>query len=223
MDNQRADWQDSLEAIVSRQVGGRDGSHDLGHLRRVLKNAYRIADEIGKPVCRLTLLAAAMLHDIVSVEKDDPRRSQASCLAAVEARRLLEDAQFPQCKLDGVVHAIEAHSYSAGITTRTVEAMILQDADRLDALGAIGIARLFYVGGRIGTALYDADDILASKRQLDDLRYSLDHIQTKLLKLPNSMKTEPGRRIANERAGFIQEFMQRMCQEAGVVARREEA
>lgn len=204
-------------------MDGGDGSHDLGHLRRVLQNAYLIADEIGRPVCRLTLLAAAMLHDIVSVEKDDPRRSQASRLAAVKARQLLEDVEFPKCNLDGVVHAIEAHSYSARIETRTVEAMILQDADRLDALGAIGIARLFYVGGRMGAGLYDVDDILASKRKLDDLRFSLDHMQTKLLTLPDSMKTEPGRRIANERAGFIRQFRDRMCLEAGIGARHEEA
>jgi uncharacterized protein len=114
-----------------------------------------------------------------------------------------------------VTHAIEAHSFSANIEPQTVEAMILQDADRLDALGAVGIARVFYVGGRIGRALYHGDDILADNRALDDLNYSLDHFQTKILKLPESMKTAPGRRIAGERAAFVRIFIEQFCREAG--------
>ena len=93
--------------------------------------------------------------------------------------------------------------------------MILQDADRLDALGAIGIARVFFVGGRMGRALYHGGDILADNRVLDELNYSLDHFQTKILKLPDSMKTAPGRRIAGERAAFVRIFVKQFCREAG--------
>lgn len=211
-------WQDRFEQIVRACRLEQDGSHDLTHIRRVLKNANRIAAGIEGPVCRLTLLASVWLHDIVSFEKNDPRRAEASRFAALKARRLLEDAQFPQDKLEGVAHAIEAHSFSANIDPQTIEAMILQDADRLDTLGAVGVARVFYVGGRMGTALYHGDDILAENRALDDLSYSLDHFRTKILKLPESMKTAPGRLIAEERAAFVKDFIEQFCREAGVDA-----
>jgi uncharacterized protein len=215
MSDQLAVWHDKLERIVRQYGIKEDGSHDLAHLRRVLKNANLIADEIGEPICRLSLLAAVWLHDIVSFEKNDPRRAEASRFAAIKAKNLLEGERFPPEKLEGVAHAIEAHSFSANIKPQTIEAMILQDADRLDALGAIGIARVFYVGGRMGRALYHGDDILADNRTLDELSYSLDHFQTKILKLPESMKTAPGRRIAKERAIFISIFIKQFCREAG--------
>lgn len=215
MDDQLAIWQTRLQRIV-RQCGvDEDGSHDFAHLTRVQKNANQIADEIGEPVCRLTVLAAVWLHDIVSLEKNDPRRVATSRLAAAKAKGLLEDACFPPEKLEGTVHAIEAHSFSANIEPRSIEAMILQDADRLDALGAVGVARTFYVGGRIGTALCHGEDMLARKRPLDDASYSLDHFQSKILKLPESMKTTPGRRIAEERAAFVRAFVEQFCREAG--------
>jgi uncharacterized protein len=217
MSDQLAIWQDKFERIFRQYDVEEDGSHDLTHLRRVLKNANLIADEIGEPICRLTLLAAVWLHDIVSFEKNDPRRVDASRFAAMKAKTLLEDAGVPPEKLAGVTHAIEAHSFSANIEPQTVEAMILQDADRLDALGAVGIARVFYVGGRIGRALYHGDDILANNRALDDLNYSLDHFQTKILTLPESMKTAPGRRMAGERTAFVRIFLEQFCREAGAM------
>lgn len=218
MGDQLVIWQGRLEKIVRTCGIEEDGSHDLKHIHRVLKNANQIADEVAESVCHLTLLAAVWLHDIVSFEKNDPRRTEASRLAALKAKQLLEEAGFPQQKLEGVVHAIEAHSFSANIEPQTIEAMILQDADRLDALGAVGIARVFYVGGRMGAALYHDDDILAANRTLDDHNYSLDHFQTKILKLPEGMKTAPGRRMAEERAALVRDFVERFCSESGTDA-----
>ncbi|MFA9353024.1 hydrolase, partial [Escherichia coli] len=76
---------------------------------------------------------------------------------------------------------IEAHSFSAKIAPETLEAKIVQDADRLEALGAIGLARVFAVSGALGVALFDAEDPFARQRGLDDKQYALDHFQTKLL------------------------------------------
>lgn len=194
---------------------GQDGSHDLGHCRRVWRMANRIADEVGEPVDRLVLLAAAYLHDIVALEKNDPRRAQASRLAAAKADDILDTLGFPAEKRDGVRHAIEAHSFSARIEPQTIEAKILQDADRMETLGAIGLARVFYVGGRIGTDLFHATDPLAYHRPLDDLRYSLDHFHTKILKLPDQMNTAPGRAIARERMQIVEAFLRCLHQEAG--------
>lgn len=208
-------WRERLEVAAEAKAEGHDGSHDLGHARRVWRLSQDIADAMDAPADRLVLLAASYLHDIVSLEKNDPRRAEASRLAAGEARRILTALDFPLEKLDAVAHAIEAHSFSANIAPKTIEAEILQDADRMETLGAIGLARIFYVGGRIGTQLFDADDPLARNRPLDDLRFSLDHFQSKILRLPERMNTTPGRVIALERIKIMECFLKCLLGEIG--------
>ena len=206
------EWQRRLEAVVIGR-GVSDGSHDIGHCRRVGRIARQIAGALDEPVDLLVLVAAAYLHDIVSLEKNDPRRAEASRMAASQSRNILSGLDFPRDKLDAVTHAIEGHSYSAGIAPRTIEAKILADADRMETLGAIGIARIFYVGGRIGTKLFNEDDPLAQNRPLDDLRFSLDHFYTKILTLAETMNTVPGRALADERTHFIKHFLSVMLSE----------
>lgn len=109
---------------------------------------------------------------------------------------------FPEDRLPAVSHAIEAHSFSAKISPTTIEAKIVQDADRLEALGAIGLARVFAVSGALGVALFDAEDPFAQRRVLDDRQYALDHFQTKLLQLPLTMQTNHGRYLAQHNADF---------------------
>ncbi len=115
---------------------------------------------------------AAWLHDCVSVAKNSPLRKQASKLAADEAVRFLESVNYPSDLLAPIYHAIEAHSFSANIPPETLEARIVQDADRLEAVGAIGIARCFLTGGSMGTPLYEPSDPFAENRDLDDRRYT---------------------------------------------------
>ncbi|MGI4952168.1 MAG: hypothetical protein ACRYGM_10210 [Janthinobacterium lividum] len=112
-------------------------------------------------------------------------------------------------------HAVEAHSFSAGIPPRSLEAEILQDADRLDAIGALGIARCFYTAGRMGSALYDAADPHAERRGTDDARFALDHFQAKLLHLAGSFRTNAGRRLALLRHQRMQRFLADMADEIG--------
>jgi uncharacterized protein len=92
------------------------------------------------------------------------------------------------------------------MTPETIEAKIVQDADRLDALGAVGLARMFYTAGRMGCALAHADDPMALHRELDDKMYSLDHIEVKLAALPAKMQTEAGRRIGQARLAELAAF-----------------
>ncbi len=176
--------------------------------------AKRIADGVDQPVDRLVVLAACLLHDIVHLEKNDPRRAAASRLAAEKARTILAELGFAVDRADAVAHAIEAHSYSAGIPPRTIEAKILQDADRIEALGALGIARLFYVAGRMGIRLFDDSDPRAEKRKLDDQSFALDHYYAKLQQLPTRMNTVPGRAIADERSKFVADFVNALVVEA---------
>ncbi len=201
----------AYEAEVLRQWGGQtDGAHDLGHLRRVWANCQSIAqDDADMQV----LEAAAFFHDLVNLPKSSPDRARASTLSAEAACVWLATTDFPAQKLGAVAHAIAAHSFSAGIAPLTREAQILQDADRLEALGAIGIARMFHVAGSMGALLFDAEDPMAEARALDDRHFSLDHLETKLFTLPGLMQTQMGRRLAEERVAWMRAFRDRLLDE----------
>lgn len=188
-----------------------DGAHDLAHLQRVWRNVQRMAAVEGGDL--ELLVAATLLHDCVHVEKNSPLRTQASRLSADKARGLLEDLGWAPERIDAVAHAIAAHSYSAAIAPRSLEARILQDADRLDAIGLVGAARCFYVGGRMGRALYDPVDTRAQQRPLDDGRYTLDHFQTKLFHLAAGFQTAEGARLAVVRQQRLRDFYEGFLEE----------
>lgn len=192
--------------------GGADGAHDLGHLARVWANACAIAAAEGG-ADQEVLLAAVMFHDAVNLPKTSANRAQASALSARAAVAFLTTTDFPAGKLQDTAHAIEAHSFSADIAPRTREAKILQDADRLEALGAIGIARMFHVAGQMGAALFDAADPMALRRPLDDRRFSLDHLEVKLFPVAAAMQTATGRAMAESRAEWMASFRTRLLAE----------
>lgn len=161
-----------------------DAAHDKAHLARVWANIKAIAPpEADMQVLR----AACIFHDLVNLPKDAPNRAEASRLSAEAAIPLARAAGLPAEKLAAMAHAIEAHSFSASIPPETLEAKILQDADRIDALGAIGIARMFAVSGALAGPLYNPDDPAAQNRAPDDRRYAIDHFQTKLFTLAQTM------------------------------------
>lgn len=209
--------QSACEAAVLQlwQAQGQpDGAHDLAHLRRVWKNCQRIARAEGGADLQV-LLAAAMFHDAVNLPKDAPNRYEASRLSAQAAAEILPRLGFPPEKIAAVAHAIAAHSFSGGVTPETPEARILQDADRLEALGAIGIARLFHVAGALGSALFDAEDPLAQRRALDDRAFALDHIEVKLVPIAAQMQTAEGRQLADEALEWALSFRSRLMREIG--------
>ncbi len=188
-----------------------DGSHDASHLIRVWKNAARIhADEGGD---ERVLAAAVLLHDCVSVEKNSPHRTQASRLATEKADDILRDLGWSPEAISSVAHAILAHSFSANIAPETIEAKILQDADRLDAIGMVGAARCFYIAGRMGSGLYDPLDPLAEDRELDDKAFAIDHFETKLFKLADGFQTAAGRRLALQRQQRLRDVLAMMLDE----------
>ncbi len=185
------------EALIPHATEGDDGSHDIAHILRVFRNAMRIhAAEGGDG---RVLAAAVLLHDCVAVEKNSPLRAQASRLAAEKASQVLADLGWNEGDRAAVAHAVTAHSFSANIPPETLEAKILQDADRLDAIGMVGAARCFYIAGRMGSGLYDPADPLATNRPLDDKSFAIDHFETKLFKLADGFQTEAGRALAQER------------------------
>jgi uncharacterized protein len=202
-------WEKQFASYFESLGDWRDGSHDPGHFRRVWKLARYINMEEGEPADYLILLASAYFHDLVCLPKNHPGRSNASRLSAERAVLLLEEhwEDFPREKIEGVRHAIHAHSFSARVLAETAEAKILQDADRMEALGAIGLARVFYTAGQMNQLLFDDEDPLAERRQPDDQRFSLDHFQVKLLRLLATMNTATGRRLAESNAEYLREFL----------------
>ncbi len=206
-----ADLRDRLRGIVAQRMQT-DPAHDLAHLDRVWVNALALAD--GQTDRRI-LLAACYLHDLMNLPKNDLDRHLASQRSADESEPILAELGYSAADICAVQHAIVAHSFSANIPPETPEARILRDADRLDALGAIGIARTFSVSGALGRVLYDPADPFAEFRPLDDLRYSLDHWKVKLLNLPDEMLTPAGRRIARRRADRMIRFLEDFGDEIG--------
>jgi len=200
------------EAFILSQSPA-DGAHDIGHVRRVVENARQLTNMEGADA-RVTL-PAAWLHDCVAIAKDDPRRSQGSRLAAGAAVEFLAGKPYPDDLLEAVRHAIEAHSFSAGIAAESREAKVVQDADRLDSLGAIGIARCLLVGGRLDRPLLCAEDPFCDARRPDDNRYTIDHFYAKLLTLPATMQTASGRQMAEHRAKVMKHYLDTLRSELG--------
>ena len=188
-----------------------DAAHDLSHVKRVVKNCSYLTDI--ETANSLVTVPSAWLHDCVAVAKDSPLRSQGSKLAADAATVFLSEISYPEELLPQVYHAIEAHSFTADIPPRSLEAQVVQDADRLDSLGAIGIARCLVVGGHLNRPLFDFTDPFCDSREPDDSLYTIDHFYAKLFKLPDTMQTEAGRKEARRRADLMQQYLDNLRSE----------
>ncbi|MEL9940967.1 MAG: HD domain-containing protein [Ignisphaera sp.] len=184
-----------IEKLV-RMLVPDDVAHGIGHVMRVRDLALEIASMVEEPVDREVLELAALLHDVGRLYSDEGHAKR----SAEIARILLELANYPKDRIDRVVEAIESHSFSEGKEPRTIEAKILSDADKLDALGAIGIARVF-------------SHSCVKSRSLED---SLKHFHDKILQLPKMMFTEPGKRMAIKRIEIIERFLAELEQELEV-------
>ncbi|WP_229612380.1 HD domain-containing protein [Vibrio parahaemolyticus] len=188
-----------------------DAAHDIEHVKRVVKTAKQLCDEENADIA--IVLPAAYLHDCFTYPKDHPNRKQSSAIAAKKAIAYLESIQYPQHYHDAIAHAIEAHSFSANIRPNTLEAQIVQDADRLDALGAIGVTRCIQVSTHFNAQLYNDNDMFAKERELNDKQFTVDHFQTKLFKIVDTMKTESAKLEANKRKAFMQTYLKQLYDE----------
>jgi uncharacterized protein len=159
------------------------------------------------------VIPAAWLHDCVTLPKNAPNRHEASQLAAAEAVRFLRSIDYPEQHMAGIAHAITTHSFSAGIPPTTLEAKVVQDADRLDAIGAIGVARCLLTGGALARPLYHPTDPFCQQRQPDDLAYTIDHFYRKLLKIGQTLHTKAAQAEAARRNAFMQSFLDQLRQE----------
>ncbi|HGF5187473.1 TPA: HD domain-containing protein [Vibrio parahaemolyticus] len=188
-----------------------DAAHDIEHVKRVVNTAKQLCDEENADIA--IVLPAAYLHDCFTYPKDHPNRKQSSAIAAKKAIAYLESIQYPQHYHDAIAHAIEAHSFSANIRPNTLEAQIVQDADRLDALGAIGVTRCIQVSTQFNAQLYNDNDMFAKERELNDKQFTVDHFQTKLFKIVDTMNTESAKLEANKRKAFMQTYLKQLHDE----------
>ena len=201
---------DSLENEVKKRIEN-DPAHDFEHTIRVYKNAQKICKK--EKANEKLVLSAALLHDIVSYPKSDKRSKTSSIKSATKSKQILEKLDFSKEDIAIISDAIRDHSFSQNKIPKTLEGKILQDADRLDALGAIGIARVFATGGSLKRPFYKIDDPFCKKRIPDDKTWTVDHFFQKLLKLESLMNTKSGKAEAKKRTKILKEFLNQLKQE----------
>ena len=203
-------WEAQFAQFIQRSAPA-DAAHDLEHIRRVVANARMLAAQEQADLA--VVLPAAWLHDCVSVAKDSPLRAQASQLAGRAAVEFLQTIGYPAQHLPAIQHAIEAHSFSANIAPQTLEAQVVQDADRLDSLGAVGLARCLMLSGAIGRRLYDPLEPFPATRPLDEQGNAIDHFYAKLFQLADRMTTPAGRAAAIKRTALLHAFVDQLRDE----------
>jgi uncharacterized protein len=199
-----------LQEEVKKRIRN-DPAHDYSHIMRVYKNAQKIArSEKADP--RL-VLTAVLLHDIVQYPKSDKRSKTSSIKSADLAQKILAKHGYAKKEIEIITDAIRDHSYSQNKIPKTLVGKILQDADRLDALGAIGIARTFSVGGSEKRPIYHEIDPFCQKRTPDDKSWTVDHFYQKLLRLEKKMHTKYAKMEARNRTRLMHKFLDSLKRE----------
>lgn len=200
-----SNWENKFEMKISEVASSDDPAHDLLHFKRVVGLARRFCEQ-EKAQAEI-VIPAAWLHDLVIVPKNSPLRSQASKLSAERALEFLTSIEYPKIYFTDIAHAIEGHSFSANIEVKTLEAKIVQDADRLDGLGAIGIARCFATAGLLKRPFYNPDDPFCETRTPDDSQFTIDHFFTKLFKTAETLKTKSGLEEGQRRVDTMKAYL----------------
>lgn len=194
---------DALMDEIKSMYSGADPAHDFSHILRVYSNAKWIGEKECSDMT--VLLLAALLHDVGSKSKLEEKSVKLKETKAAED--FLKKKGIPDDISDKIIYAIRVHRFSKGIVPSTLEAKILQDADRLDAMGAIGIARVFMTGGALERALYNLNDPFCAAREPEDKIWNLDHFYRKLLKLESGMHTDTAKRLARRRAAVLERYL----------------
>ena len=186
---------DRVKAIMTGEATG----HDWYHTSRVAGMSRQIAEMEG---CNMDIvLAAAYLHDVADHKFGYTKESRSALL-----HQLMDEAQFPETLQEDVLEVVESISFSEGVPCSErlrKESDVVKDADRLDALGAIGIARTFAYGGKVDRPIYDPMDPANSLQHFDD----------KLLLLADGMRTKAGKRLAQARHAFLVQFKEEFLRE----------
>ncbi|MFH1894550.1 MAG: HD domain-containing protein [Patescibacteria group bacterium] len=187
------------------------GGHGFDHPERVLKMARLICEREGGDI--ETIEAAALLHDIARAKEDDGKCDCHAEEGAKMAENYLHKISFPRSKIKNVIHCVAVHRFSRGKKAETKEAKIIQDADRLDALGAIIIARVLAYNGLHKFPIYDPD-IKPVTKYKGRYTTAINHFYEKILKItPVSFHTKTAQRIAAKRYNFVVNFLKQFKKE----------
>lgn len=200
--------------FVKKELSEAEGGHDWWHIYRVWKNAKHLSST--ENVDSLTVELAALLHDIADSKFHDGDES----IGPRKARTFLESVAVDQKVIDHVVSIIENISFKGGKVTSSIntqEFCVVQDADRLDAIGAIGIARAFNYGGFKNRGLYDPEIKpnlnLTKEAYKKSTAPTINHFYEKLLLLKDRMNTRTGKEMAKQRHRFMEDYLDQFYNE----------
>jgi uncharacterized protein len=199
-----------LQHAVFARMAHAEPAHDELHVRRVMASARTIAGAEGADV--VVAETAALLHELFNLPKSHPDSSRSGEICAEHAAELLRQHDLAQL-IEPVAYCIRVHSFSRGIVPDTLEACVLQDADRLDAIGAVGIARLFATCADMKRRFYDARDPFCRAREPDDKQWGVDHFFKKLLKIPERLHTATARSLARDRVHAMTVYLDQLARE----------
>ena len=201
---------------VAKAYSSNDPAHDYLHVFRVFKNGQTLLKKEPEADGDI-VLTAILLHEVFNFPKGHPMSSKSGDICSLLAGQLLEEHHFNPEKIPRVMDCIKNHSFSKGIIPATIEEKIVQDADRLDAIGAIGIARCFATSADMKRPFYDSQDPFAQNRELDDKNFCMDHFYKKLLKLGDAMHTPAARLMAEERIRFMHSYLDQLSEELSLI------
>ncbi|MBW1988859.1 MAG: HD domain-containing protein [Deltaproteobacteria bacterium] len=201
----------ALDAAKGFLAAGR-ASHDFDHTLRVMELCRRVGPPEGADM--EVLLIAAALHDIGRPAQDESRGKICHAAhGAVLAGEVLDRLCLPRGKRQNVLHCIRAHRFRGDCPPETVEAKVLFDCDKLDSIGAIGVARTFQFAGEVGARLHNRQQDLSQTRAYSEEDTGYREYRLKLSMVAGRMMTEEGRRLAKKRHAFMEAFFERFLAE----------
>ena len=218
-----------LKTIVGKEMEGASPAHDINHVLRVYNLCLQLAS-YEQGVDMDVLKTAALLHDIARTREDKDGHSHVlnvdhAVLGAEMSDKILREPGYPDGKIENVKHCIAAHRFRGGNLPKTIEAKILSDADKLDVLGATGIARSFTIGGECGEKIYldiPTDEYIKENleggklegRIIDQSKHASNlEFETKFKHIQDRLHTQKAREIARERLEYMKQFFERLKRE----------
>ena len=208
----KEDIKEILIKVARDQFKNDDNSHDINHSLRVLKNAEYIADIENADLD--IVIPAAIFHDIICYPKNSPKSKDSAYESAVFASKILNDiTEYPKDKIPKVFESIAKCSFTKGEIPDFIEGKILQDADRIEATGAISIMRTFASAGIMHSMFYNPEDPFCEEREPDPLKYAVDLFYARLLKVKDTMHTEAGKALAEKRNLVLNQFLESLKEE----------
>lgn len=206
---------ESVREKIKDDFAGEGTGHDWWHIHRVVRNALLIQENEGGDKELIEL--AALVHDVGDHKFHDEVNAQENLITG-----MLKDLGAEKSKIDEVIHIVKQVSFKGGkenLSVDSLEAKVVQDADRLDALGAIGIARAFAYGGHKNRMIYHPQESPKDFRDFEEYKndkgHTINHFYEKLLKLKEMMQTPTGKRLAEERHLFMESYLKQFYEEWG--------